>query len=222
MAIKQYRSEYPGEFVITKMVIRNGKKEQEREWIDNPVDVTSSNHRACCIASGPSSTKIPMKRIEQHRGDLLGRNRMQLYASEDVWEEMTPDFLVVLNQERLDQILENGYQTEHVVYTSVRLCINNPGEFFIIPHGVMYQPAALAVWIACFDGHKDIYLYGYDETLKDGVVQTKVINTVQDIMKTYQDVNFHHVTDTGTPDAWRRCINCRTISSRDFVTECDI
>ena len=222
MALKQYRTEYSGEYVITNTVFKGGRKEQTREWIENPINVTTSNHRACCIVPSQNPSPIPMVRIEQHRGDLLGRNRMQLYAIEEVWEEMNADFLIVMGQERLDEIKVNKYQVDHVVYTSAGLCIKNPGDFYLLPMGVMMLPPALVIWLACFDGHKDIYLYGYEQTDVTGKVQIKLLAQIQDIMKTYSDVTFHHVTNNATHDLWRQCINCRTLSTREFITECDI
>jgi len=222
MAIKQYRTEYTGEFVITNTIFKGGKKEQEREWIDNPITNESINHRACCIAPGASIEKFPMVRLQEHRGGLLSKNKMQLYGCEEIWEQMNSDFLVVLEQDHLDAIKEANYQVDHIVYTTTRLCINNPGEFYLVPHGTNYVTPATALWIACFDGHKDIYLFGYD-VYTDGVEKTKVIEAVNVVMKTYNDVNFYHVCDDGTtPDKWRCNINLEVMSQRDFVSYCDI
>jgi len=221
MAIKQYRSEYQGEFVITKTVFRNGRKEQEREWVENPIDVTSSSRRACCIVPH-SSIQVPtLKQIERHPGGLLGRDRMQTYAIGDAWKEMNPDFALISTQAELDEIISKKYQTEHVIYTSASLCVANPGEFYLTPLGVSYLPPATIIWIACFDGHKDIYLFGYEQVDANRVDQGKSITQIADIMQTFKDVTFHHVSGD-SPDEWRRCINCRTMSPREFVTECDI
>lgn len=215
--LKQYRTEYTGEFVITKTVFRNGKKEQEREWVENPIDVTSHSQRACCIAPGAIGGHVSLERIEKHNGGCLARQRMQLYAAGEVWKHMIADFSVVLEQEQLDEIIESGYQVDNIVYTSVRLCLNNQGEFYLIPYGVAMPPIATIVWIACFDGHKDIYLHGYDHDVPE-----KVINQIADIMKTYSDVTFHHVSNSGSPDAWRNRRNCETMSTFNFVSYCDI
>lgn len=219
---KFYRSEYPGEFVITSTTFRGGKKIQEREWIDNPIENKSLNNRALCLALGPSHTQLPMVRIEKHRGDLLGRNRMQMYAIDDYWKMLKPDFLIVLDQPRLDEIKEEGFQKDNIVYTSAALCIRNPGEFYLIPHGVKYLPEVTSVWLACFDGHKDIYLYGYDIYDANGKEQLKMIEYIKQIMETFNDVTFYHVSDDATPEQWKRCINCTMMSVREFVCECDI
>ena len=215
---KHYRSEYPGEFVITNTVFKNGRKEQEREWIENPIQNTSTSERACCISPGAITARIPLVRIEKHQGGVLGRDRMQLYGVEEIWDHITTDFLTVLNQERLDEIMDSGYQVDRVVYTTARLCTNNPGEFYLIPHGVAMVPPATALWLACFDGHKDIYMYGYNQSSDE----TKTIAAIKSVMQTYSDVNFHHVTECGSHDSWRRCINFEMISEREFISQCDI
>lgn len=213
-----YRSQYPGEFVIIKTTFKNGRKEQIREWIENPIQNTSQSLRACCVSNLQLGTPIPLTRIEHHRGDLLGRNKMQLYTCEELWQEIKSDFVVVFDRSQLDEILAAHYQVDNVVYTSARLCIDYPGEFYLIPHGISFVSAATAVWLACFDGHRDIYLVGYDYL--EG--HEKTVESVKIIMQTYNNINFYHVTDAGTPDKWKRCINCETISSRKFISECDI
>lgn len=215
---KLYRSDYPGEFVITHTTFKNGKKEQTREWIDNPIDVSSHSKRACCIAPYFNERKLPLKRLENHRGGLLGRDRMQLYSADDLWKQIKCDFQVIMDQQLLDEVKEAKYQEESVVYTSAARCLANPSEFYLIPLGAYYPPIVSTVWLACFDGHQDIYLYGYNRLQ----LPEKLMLQIRDIMRTYNDVQFHHVTDDYSPDAWLRCINFESISVRDFISLCDI
>lgn len=221
MVTKQYRTEYAGEFVITSTIFRAGKKEQEREWVENPIQNKSTNHRACCIAPGPSTKLFPLVHLANHSGGLHSVNKMQLYTAGDVWKEMKADFHVVVEQESLLEIIEENFQVDNIIYTNTSSCIANPGEFYLIPHGVNLPVQALAVWIACFDGHKDIYLHGYD--VVDGtVISQKIIEAVRSIMETYNDVIFHHVTNGSSPDIWRKRRNLKTLSVRKFITSCDI
>ena len=222
MIEKRYKNDYDGEFVIIKTTFKDGKKEQEREWIDNPIENTSLNNRACCIDDGHSIQKFPMTRLENHRGGLLSRDKMQLYSSQEIWKKMKADFTIITTQSQLDEIMKENYQVDNIVYTSARLCIENPGDFYLIPHCVTLSPAAATVWLACFDGHKDIYLFGYDSHSEDGTPQDKLIFAIKNIMETYGDVNFHHVSNTKSPDAWRRCVNLDRLDVNQFVSECDI
>lgn len=215
---KLYRTEYPGEFVITNTVFKRGHKEQTREWIENPVDVSSHSKRACCIAPYYNERKLPMVRLENHRGGLLGRDRMQLYTVDDQWKKIKTDFTVINEQPLLDEVKQEGYQVDNVIYTTASRCIANPGEFYLIPLGVYNPPIVTIVWLACFDGHKDIFLYGYNRL----EIPDKLIFQIRDVMQLYDEVSFHHVTDERSPDAWLRCLNFDTISIRDFISLCDI
>lgn len=215
---KTYREDYLGEYVVTKTVFKNGKKEQTREWVDNPIEVTSHSKRACCIAPYYDERKLSMERLEKHRGGLLGRDRMQLYTAGDLWKHIIADFNVTADQNELTEIIEEGYQQENVVYTTSSLCVKNPGEFYLIPMNAYFLPIVTTVWLACFDGHKEIYLYGYRST----ELIEKVIFHIRDIMRAYSDVQFYHVTDHATPDAWMRCINCKSLTTREFVSLCDV
>jgi len=218
MMQKLYRSEYPGEFVIIDTVFSNGEKKQTREWVNNPIEVKSTSRRACCIAPGEDTETFPMIRLEKHPGGLLGRDRMQLYATETLWKKLNSDFLIVQDQYNLNEILEAGYQNDHIVYTSTKLCIENPGEFYLIPYGIRLLSPATALWLACFDGHKEIFMFGYNYYDED----EKIVSQIKKVMDTYNDVNFYHVTDNISPELFRRCINCEIIGKRDFVTRCDI
>ena len=50
----RYRTEYDGEFVIVEHKISQGKKIQEREWIDNPIENQHISGRAAVIGGGSS------------------------------------------------------------------------------------------------------------------------------------------------------------------------
>ena len=100
---ERYRTEYDGEFVIVSNRIIDGKKEQEREWIENPIDNQHISGRAAVIGDGQSRYntiyhgKLNLKnKIEKHKGWHLGRKRLQSYGSEGCWQEMQCDFYVCL------------------------------------------------------------------------------------------------------------------------------
>ena len=70
---ERYRTDYDGEFVIVSNTIKNGKKHQEREWIENPIENQHISGRAAVIGNGDSRyiTKVHGKfnlknNIEQH------------------------------------------------------------------------------------------------------------------------------------------------------------
>ena len=124
MIPERYRSDYDGEFVIVNTIFKNGKKEQEREWVESPI---KNKHmgRATCIANGPSTQNFKFNALANHQGGLLGSKSMQVYGVDDIFRELKCDFLVSTNQNMLNEIKEKNYQEDTIVYTTPKLCINN-------------------------------------------------------------------------------------------------
>jgi hypothetical protein len=45
---------------------------------------------------------------------------------------------------------------------ALRNCLMHPGEFYLIPYNTLMAIEALVLWMAAFDGHKEIYAMGYN------------------------------------------------------------
>jgi len=223
MISELYRRDYDGEFVITNTIFKDGKKEQEREWVENPISNTHVSDRATCIADGPSINGFLLSSLEEHTGGLLGSLSMQVYGVQDVYKKLKCDFLVALNQETLDEIKESSYDKKNIVYTSTKGCLNNEGLFYLIPQSTRTTPHATAVWLACFDEHKEIFLFGYDEYTEDAVLQTKMVNSVAEVIKTYSSVKFHHVRKYGEmPESWKYLPNVDSMTISEYVSYADV
>ena len=228
--LERYRKEYDGEFVIVEHKISGGKKYQEREWIDNPIDNQHISGRAAVIGNGPSryNTKFNGKlnletKIEQHAGWHLGRKRLQTYGSEGCWREMQCDFYVEFEKEKLAEIKEAKYQERVSVYTHARNCIDDPGEYYLVPYGQRGASIEIAAWLACFDGHKEVFLLGVDATDLDQSINEKRIKGLDAIIKMYKNVQFIHVTDNASPpDVWQDNPNFVTWKYAQFISYCDI
>ncbi len=61
--LERYRKEYDGEFVIVENKISGGKKYQEREWIDNPIENQHISGRAAVIGGGNSRKNTRQKTL---------------------------------------------------------------------------------------------------------------------------------------------------------------
>lgn len=227
---ERYRTEYDGEFVIISNTIKDGKKVQEREWIENPIENQHISGRACVIGHGQSrfntnyNGKFNLQtKIEQHAGWHLGRKRLQSYGSEGCWKEMQCDFYVEFDPEKLAEIREQKYSEKVSVYTNARNCISNPGEFYLVPYGERGNSVTIAAWLACFDGHKEVYLVGVDGTNEDEGINQKKINELATLMTTYSSVQFIYVSDGKfAPDQWRQNRNFDQWKYSQFVSHCDI
>jgi hypothetical protein len=221
MIKEQYRSEYEGEFVITESKWSGGKKTQNREWVPNPINNQHISGRAACIASDVDKARFNYTRLQRHKGGLLGSKKLQTYGLGYITKDMRLDFAVETNKEILNDILERAYSTDNIVYSTSRNCLMNPGEFYLIPYNTVMSLEALILWMAAFDGHKEIFMIGYNnETLG---LTSEWMSHVNTVISVFPSVKFTLVgEETIMPVQWRKNANVDCIDHRTFVTHCDV
>lgn len=218
---ERYRTDYDGEFVILNTRYEDGKKIQDKEWIPNPIENQYISARAAVVGHGVSREKFNIKNIQDHRGGLLGRKRLQVYGSQGCWQELRCDFYVENDAEQLEQIIETGYAESSTVYTGVKNCIAFPGEFYLIPYNLKLNPVATAMYIAAFDGHKEIYLLGVD-SIVDDVFNQKEAADILKVINTYRTSTFYFISDMNVEPCFRSCQNVKTMGYREFISHCDV
>lgn len=220
MITERYRKDYKGEFVAIQTVWSGSKKRTQREWIPNPVENNHISNRAACIAS-PMVDFFDHKILENHKGGLLGAQKLQTYGTGIVAKEMNLDFVVEHDESTLMELVESHYYKNSTIYTKPRFCIEHPGVFYVVPYfsGLLKQ-VALA-YLAAFDGHKEVFLLGYNETADIG--RKEWAGQLRDVMNAYPGTKFFHVDyESQTPDEWKSCSNFEQMSHRDFIIYCDV
>ena len=217
----QYRSDYEGEFVITESRWSGGKKIQAREWIANPIANQHISGRAACIASSIDKEKFDYKKLERHRGGLLGSKKLQTYGTGAITKETRLDFAVEIDKVIIQDILDRGYSTDNIVYTTTRNCLVNPGEFYLIPYNTLMAMEALVLWLAAFDGHKEIFMLGYN--IDTPGTTAAWISDVASVMSAYTATQFVLIgTESNMPESWRGYRNVAVMTYRKFISYCDI
>tara|TARA_R110000796_G_scaffold142786_1_gene259331 strand:- start:175 stop:843 length:669 start_codon:yes stop_codon:yes gene_type:complete len=221
MIREQYRSDYEGEFVITESKWSAGKKSQNREWVENPINNQHISGRAACIVGDVDKERFDYTRLQRHKGGLLSSKKLQTYGTGSITKEMRVDFAVEINRPILQDILDRKYSTDNIVYTTTRNCLVNPGEFYLIPYNTLMAMEALMLWLAAFDGHKEIFMIGYNN-LTNGTT-SEWMSHVNTVIGVFQSVKFTLVgEETSMPIAWRKNANVDCIDYRSFVTYCDV
>jgi hypothetical protein len=222
----RFRADYPGEFVILNTTWSGGKRTQQREWIENPIVNQHISGRAICIGSRDSILDdyprgIDHTILERHRGGLLGSLKLQTYGTGTIAEDMRLDFTVELDSTKLYALKESKYHEDNVIYTSAKNCISNPGEFYLVPQKPNLSLPALPIYIAAFDGHKEIFLLGYSkETFHESNGWMEDVNV---IFETYPGVRFWLVGEpTIMPERWLERSNVNTLSYKDFRCYADV
>lgn len=224
MIQERYRTDYDGEFVIIRTTFKNGQKEQEREWVPNPIENNYISARAVVIGSGSSRSKFPIHRLQGHKGGLLGKKRLQSYGAEGAWKELQCDFYIDTLYNEQEELMQTEYHERVAVYTSAKQCVKYPGKFYMVPYNVgLNSDAALAMYIAAFDGHNEVYCVGVDATDYEGNPFPKVIAQIAQIVETYQNTQFIFVNNNENlyPE-WRKCNNYKWMDYSTFISHCDV
>ena len=109
------RADYDGEFIISHTRWSNGKKEQHREWIANPIQNQHISGRAACIGSDVDKCFFDYTRLQRHRGGLLASKKLQTYGIGAIALEMRLDFTVDSQSENLKPLIENNYYEDNEI-----------------------------------------------------------------------------------------------------------
>ena len=219
--IKHHRSDYLGEFVLTETRWQNGIKDQQREWIANPIENQHISNRAGVIGSRVDRDRFDYSRLRRHRGGLLGKNRLQTYGCGEIWQDLILDFWVSTDKEHCANVIANKYHEKSIAYSSTGTVLQYPGNFYVVPFQPYIDDKAAAVYLAAFDGHKEIFLLGYNNDTPTG--NSAWQSHVLEVMQTYFDAQFWLVgTASNMPGSWRSCANVDTMDYRRFISYCDV
>ena len=214
------RKDYDGEFVLVDVVVSGNKTQQHREWIPNAVENHHISGRAAVIVSGLDASLFKHQRLERHRGGLLGSKRLQTYGTGDVWQDMRFDFFVATQSKLVQQLVDANYAEKSTIYTTARHCLENPGKFYLVPHLPPANQTALAIYLAAFDGHQEIFILGCGIELDPG--DKKWIDDVNQVFQAYKGAKFYLVTRQTVAGKWLDNPNVEIMPLRKFITYCDI
>ena len=221
MITARYRTDYTGEFIITQTVWSGGKKRQRREWVTNPIENQHISGRAVCIASDHDLLHFDYTRLQRHRGGLLGSKKLQTYGLGFVAKQMRLDFTVETDDVILRELMDSHYYQDNIVYTSPRNCLKYPGVFYLTPYNPVLIKHALLLYLAAFDGHKEIFLLGYNQYTDAG--NSAWASHVEEVIKSYTATKFivvgakHH-----TISSWLEHANVEHMEVRQFISYCDV
>jgi len=222
MITPHFRRDYQGEFVVLETKFVNGEKQQTREWIENPIINQHISGRAAVIGSNTDLDQFDYRALKRHRGGLLGKKRLQTYGAGAVWDEMPFDFVVTTDRLQIKQIITAEYDTSTVIYSNAKICIENPGHLYLVPYAPYVDQLALAVYLAAFDGHEEIFLLGYNQETPS-LNPRLWIEHVNHVIRAYSTAKFYLVgVESNMPSLWRENRNVECITYRRFISFCDV
>jgi hypothetical protein len=240
---KLYRRSYVGENIIAERNYTNGVWQDTTELVPNAVTNNQISNKAIVIGNGPSRLDLDLALIKNHRGGLLGSGALQSYGCNALYRDFTPHFLVAVGNDIIRELSTKSYVDDNIVYTDSMHLLEYPNKFYLIPYNPYTDTGTAAAYIAAFDGHRTVYLLGFDgqdtpgynynvyagtagyDALRSTVSDAKWIADRQQLFNTYNDTEFVRVTKKGTepiPESWKYCTNFRAIGFNQFKIEVDL
>lgn len=240
---KMYRKDYTGEEVLVNTTYRNSTWEYDYETVPNRVTNLQISNQACVIGNGESRAGFDLFLLANHKAGINGPRSMQTYGCNALYRGFKPTFLVATGKEIIDEVAQSRFCDDHIVYANAKALLKHPSRFYLIPQDLQYNAGSVATFIACFDGHKKIYLLGFDNSAGANVNNNIFAGTPgygpkdQDwsdqffiksmtmIMRTYDDVEFIRVMPNRQwrqPKEWVVLPNYRQIDFKDWTFEADL
>jgi hypothetical protein len=235
---KLYRADYAGEEILLNTVYENSTWKYEYETVPNRITNIQISNRACIIGNGASRRSFDLKYIKNHRGGG-GQLALQTYGCNALYRDFAPHFLVTTGNPMIEEIAASGYCEDHIVYANSKALLKHPGKFYLIPQDLQYNAGTLATYLACFDGHKMVFLLGFDNATDYnayegtpnycdvGVIadDTYFVKTMAVIMSIYSDVEFIRVMPIDSwrqPPEWQALPNFRQINFKEWSYLADL
>jgi len=222
-----FRENYTGEDVTTKLTYSGGQWQVEKDFVENSVTNIRIASQAIVMAGGRywqdphPQHQFHADHIKNHKGGLLGANKLQVYATNSVYHKIIPDFLVV-DRDHAGQAVADGITSQCIVYAHAESITTYPNRFYLIPQDPPWNSGTIATYLAAFDGHTKIYMMGFDGRQEDDVFYEQ---SMAFLIELYPEVEFVRVCPTEEfymPESWKYYTNLRQISHRQFVLEADI
>lgn len=246
-----YRKDYSGEDVRTEGKYENSEWNYRKEFMANPFTNGPLSDRAVVIGNGSTRLDFDLGFIMPYKTGSLDTNwasqrstkRFYTYGCNAIYRDFAPDFLISTGVDITKEIADSGYCDGHVVYGNNWVLPTYPGKFTNIPQDPSWDGGAIAAYLAAFDGHKRVFLLGFDGNdsthsnaniyadtdcyaPKDQIIPEDFwVRSLDIVMNTYPDTEFVRVMPTTTyrtPELWKYRLNFRTINFRQFVIEADI
>ena len=184
--------------------------------------------RAFVLGNGRSRLNANLKKLKK-RGTVYGCNAL--------YREFEPHVLIAVDPKMVIEICTNGYQKTHEVWTNPNSRYTKYPNLNVFknPRGWSSGPTALLK--ACQDGHKEIFILGFDYYGIDNYFNNVYADTqnykrstesatyfgnwmrqTETITKEFPQVFFYRVMDgnTKTVSEWGNINNIRQITYEDF------
>jgi hypothetical protein len=232
----------------------------EDRWRYQTEDITipqfkNLSDRAVVVGNGVTANEFDLTKILPYREStpwgettpwIYKRQRRNFftYGCNAIYRNYKLDFVSCTGEGIVKEIAESTRdKTGTLFYANSKYLEKYPGEFNFLPQNPDFNSGAMSAYMAAFDGHKRVYLLGFDgidtptnnynifagtanyPQLNHPISEDYWVRSLKTIMNVYTDTEFIRVCPTKkfrASESWKDSLNYRQIDFRQFVLEADI
>lgn len=226
----QFRTDYVGE-TINKIV--DGETTSYFVAPRENVFVVPQTDAAIVLGNGITKNSKEVQQLLRVNSNKVSESYKLVYAcNRAISDEANYDYYVLKHRVFLGEMPANR---KSQVYLPYDIFLDYKDDCNLIPYISQFDSGASAAYLACFDGHKKVFLMGFDgdlgagwQTAYDGsfpydykgdIDMTTWQYAMYHVMNAYTDTEFYRVQLDGqtAPDLWRSLPNFRDVTVRQAV-----
>jgi hypothetical protein len=158
-------------------------------------------------------------RLSLNHNSLLDKGIV--YACNAMYREFEPHYLIAVDVKMVNEIVASGYNKTHAVWTNPNKGISTKHHLNLFNPHKGWSSGPTALWFASEQGHRDIYLFGFDYQGLQGRFNNVYADTYN-YKKTSDTATFHgnwlSQTERTIKD-FRHTQYYRVINPGDFVPD---
>lgn len=170
------------------------------------------NNAAFVLGNGTSRTSL-------NHNSLLDKGIV--YACNAMYREFEPHYLIAVDVKMVNEIVASGYNKTHAVWTNPNKGISTKHHLNLFNPHKGWSSGPTALWFASEQGHRDIYIFGFDFQGLQGRFNNVYADTYN-YKKTSDTATFHgnwlSQTERTIKD-FRHTQYYRVINPGDFVPD---
>lgn len=231
--------DYRGEDIVKSVTYENGQQVIDKIRYHNLPFTVEHNGIAIVLGNGPSRNKLTVSDYANNNGGLRNKYKATVYGCNAVYRDGDVNHLIINNWNLLQSALSAKVYNRSKIYThhSYWLKANDPEHVNLVPQKIIADTGTMALYLACFQGHKTVYFTGFDadnhptDNIYEGtdeyasqqsVDADKIIASQFEIMNIYKDVEFIRVVPRQGMSARTSWTKLKNFSEIDFVKFIDL
>jgi hypothetical protein len=119
--------------------------------------------------------KLKQKHLHNNPAFILGNGRSRLsvdpaallqegvvYGCNAQYREFEPHYLIAVDVKMVNEIIDSGYHKTHQVWTNPNKGLKSKANINLFNPHKGWSSGPTALWFACSQGHKEVFILGFD------------------------------------------------------------